>query len=94
MIRDELLHPLIQKHLGDVYGKQIFDAGCGDGIMSREIEKRGGTVVGGDFVHEFLTSARMENSKAQVALVDVTKRFPFPVQRFDTRISVWRRRYS
>lgn len=87
MIRDELLHPLIRQHLGDVNGKQIFDAGCGDGIISREIENQGGTVVGGDFVHAFLASARTENPAAQVALVDVTKGFPFPDEIFDGVVS-------
>lgn len=87
MIRDELLHPLMQQHLGDVNGKQIFDAACGDGILSREIERQGGIVVGGDFVFAFLAAAQNENPAAQVAVLDVTKTFPFPNETFDGVVS-------
>lgn len=83
MIRDEILHPLMHMHLGDVRGRRVFDAGCGDGILTRELQERGASVVGGDFVSSFLTRAKVVDSHTPVAMVDVTKGIPFPNDTFD-----------
>jgi len=44
--------------LGDVRGKRILDAGCGNGKMSRLLEKAGASVVGVDVVPEQIDRAR------------------------------------
>lgn len=51
---------------GDVVGKNILDIGCGSGIYSIELAKRGGTVQGIDFSEPMLQMAREGARKAGV----------------------------
>jgi 2-polyprenyl-3-methyl-5-hydroxy-6-metoxy-1,4-benzoquinol methylase len=44
--RQHLLNPAIFRMLGDVQGKQILDAGCGQGYLCRLLAKRGAHVTG------------------------------------------------
>ena len=44
--RKHLLNPAIFKVLGDVRGKTILDAGCGQGYLSRLLAKKGASVTG------------------------------------------------
>jgi 2-polyprenyl-3-methyl-5-hydroxy-6-metoxy-1,4-benzoquinol methylase len=44
--RQYLLNPAIFSLLGDVSGKNILDAGCGQGYLSRLLAKRGAIVTG------------------------------------------------
>src|SRR6202035_4214142 len=46
--RNALLMPLALEILGDVRGLRILDLGCGEGGYSRELVKRGASVVGVD----------------------------------------------
>lgn len=44
--RRYLLNPIIFELLGDVAGKRILDAGCGQGYLSRQLARRGAIVTG------------------------------------------------
>ena len=44
--RQHLLNPAIFSLTGDVQGKKILDAGCGQGYLSRMLAKRGAIVTG------------------------------------------------
>lgn len=44
--RRYLLNPAIFQLLGDVTGKRILDAGCGQGYLSRKLAQRGAIVTG------------------------------------------------
>lgn len=44
--RRHLLNPTIFALAGDVAGKRILDAGCGEGYLSRLLAKRGALVTG------------------------------------------------
>src|SRR5579885_2924879 len=44
--RQHLLNPAIFALLGDVTGKQILDAGCGQGYLCRLLARRGASVTG------------------------------------------------
>lgn len=44
--RQHLLNPALFSLLGDVQGKTILDAGCGQGYLCRMLAKRGAIVTG------------------------------------------------
>ncbi|HET8840060.1 MAG TPA: class I SAM-dependent methyltransferase [Ktedonobacteraceae bacterium] len=46
LVRQTLLNPAIFALLGDVKGKTILDAGCGQGYLSRLLAKKGANVTG------------------------------------------------
>jgi len=45
-VRKYLLNPAIFAALGDIRGKRILDAGCGQGYLSRLLTKQGASVTG------------------------------------------------
>lgn len=45
----KILNPCIHRLMGDVKGKKILDAGCGEGYLSRIYTEKGADVVGVDF---------------------------------------------
>lgn len=86
MIRDEVLHPLMLKHLGNVSGKKVFDAGCGDGILGREIVKQNANVFGCDFIFDFVSVASSSNPSLLTFVTDVEK-LPIANESFDELVS-------
>ncbi len=66
--RRDLLDPLILDLLGDVSGKRILDAGCGDGYFSRKLRARGAIVTGVEAATEMLALATREESNTQPAI--------------------------
>jgi 2-polyprenyl-3-methyl-5-hydroxy-6-metoxy-1,4-benzoquinol methylase len=44
--KEHLLNPVMLRMLGDVAGKRVLDAGCGQGYFSRLLADRGAEVVG------------------------------------------------
>ncbi len=86
--RDELksiYHPVVEKLLGDVSGKHLLDAGCGDGIYARKLASRGAIVTGIDGSSEMLSIAkgRSRNANVEYKFVDLTKKLPFPDSSYD-----------
>ena len=53
-----LLTPVLLTMLGDVDGKKVLDAGCGEGFLSRLMAERGARVVAVDYSSEMLKIAR------------------------------------
>ena len=51
--------------LGDVQGKKILDAGCGNGKVARVLEKKEAVVFGVDKVNEQIITARQASSGIQ-----------------------------
>jgi SAM-dependent methyltransferase len=58
--RSDLLDPLILDLLGEVKGKRILDAGCGDGYLSRKLARLGAQVTGVEISERMLAYARQE----------------------------------
>lgn len=56
--REVLLTPAILKMLGRVVGKNILDAGCGEGFLSRLMAERGASVTAADYSGKMLEIAR------------------------------------
>jgi ubiquinone/menaquinone biosynthesis C-methylase UbiE len=58
--RRDLLDPIIIETLGDIQGKRILDAGCGDGYLSRKLAERGAIVTAVECSHRMLALALAE----------------------------------
>jgi len=56
--RVHLLNPALLSILGDVRGKRVLDAGCGNGYMCRLLARRGAQVVGVDLAPRWIEIAR------------------------------------
>jgi len=61
--RRHLLDPIIMEVLGDVSGKRILDAGCGDGYLSRKLARLGAVLTGVEFSPAMLAYALEEHSR-------------------------------
>jgi SAM-dependent methyltransferase len=56
--RQYILDPAHLAVLGDVSGKRVLDAGCGEGRFARMLAERGAAVTGIDFSHRMIELAR------------------------------------
>jgi SAM-dependent methyltransferase len=86
--QDELTsiyQPVLEEQLGDVSGKRILDAGCGDGSYSRNLASRGAIVFGIDGSSEMISIAKhcSGNPNVEYRLADLTTTLPFSNGSFD-----------
>lgn len=83
-LRERVLHPRILHHLGDLFGKTLLDAGCGEGIISRLAIEKGARVVGCDIVPNFLYEARIRSrGQQQIVMADLKHGLPFVSESFN-----------
>ena len=54
----EILNPCVERLLGNVNGKMLLDAGCGEGYLSRYYAKQGASVTGIDISEELIEISR------------------------------------
>ena len=66
--RSDLLDPLILDLLGEVKGKRILDAGCGDGYLSRKLARLGARVTGVEISERMLAYAREEQENESLEI--------------------------
>ena len=59
---NRLIWPPTQQFLGDIQGKRILDAACGNGLYARKLAALGADVVGFDFSEELIRLARARSS--------------------------------
>lgn len=90
--QDELTsiyQPVVEELVGDVSGKYILDAGCGDGTYSRKFASLGAFVTGIDGSAEMISIA--ERYPVQLNLeykvVDLTEKLPFPDDHYDIALA-------
>jgi ubiquinone/menaquinone biosynthesis C-methylase UbiE len=63
--KEVFLNPVLFELMGDVKGKRVLDAGCGEGYLSRLMAKKGATVTAVDFAPIMLEIA-MERTPVQM----------------------------
>jgi len=56
--REVVLNPALLPMLGEVEGRRVLDAGCGEGYLSRMLARRGARVVAVDYSAKLLETAR------------------------------------
>ena len=57
-----VINPLVFKLLGNLKGKIVLDAGCGNGYLSRIMAKTAKKVVGADFTPQLIELAKKRSS--------------------------------
>ncbi|MGQ4912200.1 MAG: class I SAM-dependent methyltransferase [Candidatus Thorarchaeota archaeon] len=58
-----ILNPCVEHLIGDVGGKDLLDAGCGEGYLSRFYAAKGARVTGVDISQRLVTTAQKTTSK-------------------------------
>lgn len=66
--RRNLFNPALFSLICDVRGKNVLDAGCGQGYMARLLAERGARVVGVDLSKKFIEIARRYEKKKQLGI--------------------------
>lgn len=66
--RRDLLDPIILQVLGDVLGRRILDAGCGDGYLSRKLARLGASITGIEISQKMLGFAIKEQNKEPLTI--------------------------
>lgn len=61
----KILNPWVEKLLGDVKGKYLLDAGCGEGYLSRRYAQLGAKVLGIDFSNRLIELAMSKTTDEQ-----------------------------
>ncbi|MDD1689605.1 MAG: methyltransferase domain-containing protein [Methanoregula sp.] len=77
--------PVVDKMIGDVKGKTILDAGCGNGRYAKRLAAMGATVTGIDGSKEMVRMAWEENPDPSItySVMDLTRPLPVESRTFD-----------
>lgn len=88
--RIHLLDPAMRELLGNVAGKHVLDAGCGQGYFAKECADKGARVTAIDGAGEFIMIAREhyhDTPHVTFSVHDLTTPLPFEDGVFDTVIA-------
>lgn len=88
--RTRLLDPAVYELLGELSGKVILDAGCGQGYLAHELSQRGARVTAFDGAEKLIGVARNqygETEDVHFMVQDLTKPLPFANHSFDTVVA-------
>ena len=79
-----LLPPLLEL-LGDIAGRRLLDAGCGDGYLARVLAARGAHVTGIDLSPRLIEMARQKDPGGGIdyRVADLSRPLPDIAGRFD-----------
>ncbi len=71
--------------LGDLAGRRVLDAGCGEGYLARVLAARGARVTGIDLSPRLIALAREQDPRGEIAyrVADLSAPLPAEVGRFD-----------
>lgn len=62
----KILNPCVERLLGDVQGKRLLDAGCGEGYLSQYYAQRGADVVGVDISEKMITMCKQKSKDQSI----------------------------
>ncbi len=83
-----ILIPCLDSMMGNVKGKKILDAGCGEGYLSRRYAKKGATVTGVDISNKLIELCKKDAIENTTFFVgDICNLASFSDNSFDTVIS-------
>ncbi|MDP3987969.1 MAG: class I SAM-dependent methyltransferase [Candidatus Levybacteria bacterium] len=60
--------PALLDLIRDVKGKKVLDAGCGEGILSRDLARKGARVTGIDLSNELIEFAKQEEERRPLGI--------------------------
>lgn len=87
LLRRKLLIPYALKYLGNLKGKRMLDAGCGDGVFTEMFEKSGASLVGIDASLTMIEAAKerkVKNKlKSDFSVCELEEPNLFPKESFD-----------
>ena len=63
-----ILNPCIEQLLGDVRGKRLLDAGCGEGYLSRYYARKGASVTGIDLSERLIATSRRLTEREETTI--------------------------
>lgn len=88
-LSQNLVIPNVLEIAGAVEGKDVLDAGCGEGIVSRQLAERGAKVVGVDVAPRFIELAQEYKGGDEITYQTMDLSEPLPEYRsyFDIVIS-------
>jgi len=77
--------PRLLELLGDVAGRSVLDAGCGEGYLARVLAASGARVTGIDLSPRLIAMARQKDTEGQIEyrVGDLSQPLPDHVDRFD-----------
>ncbi len=78
---------IIEESLGDIRGKVILDAGCGDGSFACKLYKQGAKVFACDASKAFIDIAKSEFPNIEYSVADLTEKLPYADSSFDIIVS-------
>ena len=83
-----LIEPELARLLGDIRGKTVLDAGCGEGRYSRYLKHRRARVVGIDGSEKLLAHARQRDPDIDFRTADLLDRLEFADESMDAIVSL------
>jgi ubiquinone/menaquinone biosynthesis C-methylase UbiE len=66
----EILNPCIERLMGDVRGRRILDAGCGEGYLTRVYAQKGAEVIGVDFSPSLISEAKQRSQDFDINFLE------------------------
>ena len=87
VFRDLYNNPAFFAFLGDVAGKRVLDAGCGEGTNTRKLADLGAEVVGIDLSARMIEHARGSDARVDFRVGSMTDLAEFEDESFDLVVS-------
>jgi len=81
--RQSVINPIITEMLGDISGKKILDAGCGNGYLTNILSQLQAEVIGIDGSSLMINKAKQNFPNQKFIIADLTQPLSFKNEEFD-----------